>query len=86
MVDYPAETHFCSAACLSSLPKDLSISERSIPGIFRAGWCTVQVARNGQQGFEMLDAKPTAYDLVLLDIVMPDVDGIEVRVLTCFHG
>ncbi|MCG3126327.1 MAG: Chemotaxis response regulator protein-glutamate methylesterase [Phycisphaerae bacterium] len=36
----------------------------------------VETAENGRQALELVAARP--YDLVLLDIMMPDVDGLEV--------
>lgn len=41
------------------------------------------MALDGQLGLDVLLARPSDFDLVLLDIVMPGLDGIEVRVRTC---
>jgi len=38
---------------------------------------TVDVAEDGQVGWNMLDADPNKYDLVVTDIAMPNMDGFE---------
>lgn len=49
----------------------------------------VSLARSGQQALDMLDEKPTGYDLVLMDIMMPEMDGYEtmqhIRSQSRFH-
>lgn len=35
------------------------------------------VALNGQAGLALLDAEPNAWDLILMDLSMPEMDGIE---------
>lgn len=44
-------------------------------GLSRTGYC-VTCANGGKQAISLL--KNTAYDLVLLDIIMPDYDGLEI--------
>jgi len=34
-------------------------------------------AENGRRGLEVLAAEPRAFDLILLDLRMPDMDGVE---------
>ena len=43
---------------------------------FIADGFAIDVAENGQTGFSLLTKNQ--YDLVLLDILLPDIDGIEV--------
>ena len=40
------------------------------------GGYTVELAHNGTEGLQKLDG--TAYDLVLLDLMMPDMSGMDV--------
>ena len=42
----------------------------------RAGYANVATAENGRKALEMLQARK--FDLVLLDVMMPDLDGFEV--------
>ncbi len=43
----------------------------------REGW-SAETASNGVDAWERLDAEPERYDLVILDRMMPHMDGIEV--------
>ncbi|CAM9402751.1 unnamed protein product, partial [Ectocarpus fasciculatus] len=38
----------------------------------------VEVAPNGEVGLARLSAQPSSFDLILLDVVMPGLDGVEV--------
>ncbi|CAN0155565.1 unnamed protein product [Ectocarpus sp. 12 AP-2014] len=38
----------------------------------------VEVAPDGEVGLAMLQAQPSSFDLILLDVVMPGLDGVEV--------
>ncbi|MBN1875359.1 MAG: response regulator [Anaerolineae bacterium] len=37
----------------------------------------VNIARNGRKALELLEANPTEFDIVLMDIMMPEMDGYE---------
>lgn len=39
--------------------------------------CTVDLAENGQEALDMLEAKDNKYDVVLMDCMMPVMDGYE---------
>ncbi len=54
---------------------DPHIAEIVSDGLTDAGY-GVTVARNGEEGF--LDARLNAYDLVVLDLTLPRMDGLEV--------
>jgi CheY-like chemotaxis protein len=42
----------------------------------KAGY-KVEVANNGREAFEKYTASPEAFDLILMDIQMPEMDGLE---------
>lgn len=48
----------------------------SLEFLMRKHGCQVGIARNGTEALAAIDQTP--YDLVLLDIMMPDVDGYQV--------
>lgn len=58
--------------------EDEAIVRRNTKRILQeCGYCVV-VARDGARAVEIFDQKPEAFDLALLDISMPNMDGIEV--------
>lgn len=46
---------------------------------------TLHTAEDGQVAFEILQASPDLYDLILLDIMMPNMTGLELLVLLKKH-
>ncbi|MDY0008987.1 MAG: response regulator [Bdellovibrionales bacterium] len=49
----------------------------SLLHILRREGYQVQEAGNGQQAIDFIDAPDADYDLVLMDIIMPDKEGVE---------
>src|SRR6185437_31684 len=45
--------------------------------LMQAAGIKVEIAANGRIAVEMLTAAPNRYDLVLMDLQMPEMDGIE---------
>jgi CheY-like chemotaxis protein len=39
--------------------------------------CTIRVCRNGREGIRMVHKYPNDFDLVILDMVMPEMNGID---------
>ena len=56
---------------------DDEINRGILANIF-APYCTADEAENGRDGLAMLEAAPERYFAVLLDICMPEMDGMEV--------
>lgn len=58
--------------------EDNVINQKVMLGMLRSvGFKQIEVASNGAEAVSMVRAKPAAYDLVLMDINMPIVDGYE---------
>src|ERR1039457_3706975 len=55
---------------------ELDIREGLYDQLSLEGGYTVELAHNGTEGLHKLEG--TAYDLVLLDLMMPDISGMEV--------
>jgi len=51
-----------------------------------AGECEPQVAATGEEGWEMLEREPDAFDAVVLDRTLPGIDGLEVLARIKDHG
>lgn len=58
------------------LVEDHEISRFFVVEVLRSKGCEVQAAENGTTALAMF--KPDAYDLVLMDLGLPDIDGLKV--------
>lgn len=68
-----------SAEALTVLAVDDEIFNLEILSEWLMDWgCTVDTAENGKQAVELLERSPHRYDAVLLDRMMPEMDGLEV--------
>lgn len=56
---------------------ELSVREVAQRYLERDGY-TVSVAATGTQGWEMIESNKGAYDLVVLDVMLPGLDGFEI--------
>jgi PAS domain S-box-containing protein len=57
------------------LAEDNAINQEVAKELLRAAGCEVHVADNGRRAVEM--ARTGGYDLILMDVQMPELDGIE---------
>jgi two-component system, sensor histidine kinase and response regulator len=57
------------------LTEDNEINQQIAVELLEGVGATVQVANNGREAVEQLTASPTAFDLVLMDLQMPEMDG-----------
>ncbi|MCB9879258.1 MAG: response regulator [Planctomycetes bacterium] len=78
-------TPTCTAAQLTPTPElgarvllveDGRDNQRLIQHLLRRVGCSVEIAENGQQCLDRLRAPDTAFDLVLMDMQMPVMDGL----------
>ncbi len=59
------------------LVEDNAINQRVVLAMLRKKGYTLDVANNGQEALEQLEAATEPYDLILMDVQMPVLDGLE---------
>lgn len=59
------------------LVEDEEIIARLVLAVLRHHGHAVTLAANGREGWQLLSAGPTAFDLVLMDLNMPGISGLE---------
>lgn len=59
------------------LVEDNLLNQQLARELLQAAGIRVEIAANGRLAVEMLYAAPSRYDLVLMDLQMPEMDGIE---------
>jgi CheY-like chemotaxis protein/HPt (histidine-containing phosphotransfer) domain-containing protein len=57
--------------------EDNEINRQIVVELLEAAHVSVRVAADGQEALETLQADPAAFDLVLMDVQMPRVDGLQ---------
>jgi signal transduction histidine kinase/CheY-like chemotaxis protein len=61
----------------SLVVEDNVINQQVARELLESAGITVTVASNGQEAVNILNANPTSFDIVLMDIQMPTMDGFE---------
>ncbi len=59
------------------LVEDSPINQEILLSLLEETGITIQCADNGRQAVEMFAADPAAWDIVLMDVQMPEMDGLE---------
>ena len=59
------------------LAEDIEINQEIAAAVLEHTGISIEFAENGRIACEMVQANPSAYDLVLMDIHMPEMDGYE---------
>jgi signal transduction histidine kinase/CheY-like chemotaxis protein len=59
------------------LAEDLEINKEIVCALFEPFGFEVDWARNGREALEMYESEPSRYDLILMDMQMPEMDGLE---------
>ncbi|MDR2892918.1 MAG: response regulator [Deltaproteobacteria bacterium] len=76
-----AENTAYAPGCFSGykvlLAEDIPINSEIVITLLEETGISIDCALNGQEAFDMFCADPAAYDLILMDIHMPEVDGYE---------
>ncbi|MBE2249214.1 MAG: response regulator [Myxococcus sp.] len=64
-------------SCRVLLVDDEALLRRSCNRLLKSMGCTVDEAETGRVALDLVRANPDAYDVVLMDLTMPDMDGVE---------
>jgi len=59
------------------IAEDVEINREIMSAVLEETGISIEFAENGRQAVSMFRAKPEAYDLILMDINMPEMDGYE---------
>jgi len=59
------------------LVDDEDLLRRSASRLLKSMGCSVEEAENGRAAVELVQANPTGFDVVLMDMTMPEMDGAE---------
>jgi CheY-like chemotaxis protein len=59
------------------LAEDLEINKEIVCALFEPLGFEVDWAQNGREALEMYESEPSRYDLILMDMQMPEMDGLE---------
>jgi CheY-like chemotaxis protein len=71
----PSEQHWENKTILAA--EDIEINRDIISGLLENSKITIDFANNGVQAVKLFEAAPDKYDLILMDIQMPQMDGYE---------
>ncbi|MDO1450391.1 PAS domain S-box protein [Rhodocytophaga aerolata] len=80
--DFKAGDHFGNSSPFILLTDDNIVNQRVASEILIKSGCILEVASNGQEAIDLVqatynDPDKRMYDLIFMDIQMPDMDGIE---------
>jgi len=59
------------------IAEDIDINREILMMLLEGTGLEIDQATNGQEGYDRLIANPDAYDIILMDIQMPVLDGLE---------
>lgn len=65
----------CFAGYHVLLAEDIEVNREIVLTLLERTGITIDCAENGQEAYDMFRANPSRYDLILMDIHMPEVDG-----------
>ena len=73
----PASYTDCFVGRRILLAEDIEINREIVMALLDPTGINIDCAENGREAYEKFEANPTEYDLVFMDIHMPEVDGYE---------
>lgn len=77
-VEQVEESHF--AGCRILLAEDIEINREIVMALLEHTGIEIDCAENGQEACTMFRENPSRYDMIFMDIHMPEVDGYEATV------
>jgi len=67
----------CFEGCRILLAEDVDINREIVLTLLEPTRLTIDCAENGAEAVRMFEAKPDAYDMIFMDVQMPEMDGYE---------
>ncbi|MDR2019565.1 MAG: response regulator [Treponema sp.] len=67
----------CFKGCRVLLAEDIEINREIVLALLEPAMLEIDCARNGIEAVEMFSAGPTRYDMIFMDVHMPEMDGYE---------
>jgi CheY-like chemotaxis protein len=59
------------------LAEDVEVNREIVAAFLEDTGITIAMAVNGREALELYEAEPSRYDLILMDVQMPEMDGLE---------
>jgi len=75
--DYEDITHMDLTGKVIMLADDIEINQEIIIALLEPTNITIETANNGREAIDVFVSNPNRYDLILMDMQMPEVDGLE---------
>lgn len=67
----------CFEGCQILLAEDVEINREIVLSLLEPTLVVVDCAENGREALEMFRAQPEKYDMIFMDLQMPEMDGLE---------
>jgi two-component system cell cycle sensor histidine kinase/response regulator CckA len=76
-IEEPGSPFVSSAGTILVIDDERFVREAAVSILGKSG-CTIESASGGQEGISIFEGNPDRYDVVLLDLTMPGMHGVEV--------